>query len=99
MYPKLRSRSIVSADRCGADPWADPLVRSRRPRPLATEIDKAPKSGSGGTRADQGVRPTSSYQINPSNGETKPRARTNPEVIIGINRGTQGQQLYSRGLR
>jgi hypothetical protein len=37
---------------------ADPLVRSRRPRRLVEEIDKAPKSGSGGTRADQGVRPT-----------------------------------------
>jgi hypothetical protein len=41
-------------DACGADP----LVRGRRPRRPTSEIDKAPKSESGGTRADQGVRPT-----------------------------------------
>jgi hypothetical protein len=35
------------------------LARGRRPRRPASEIDKAPKSGSWGTRADQGVRPTS----------------------------------------
>jgi hypothetical protein len=48
----------VDEDACGADP----LVRGRRPRRPATEIDKAPKSGSGGTRADQGVRPTGVFK-------------------------------------
>jgi glycosyltransferase involved in cell wall biosynthesis len=42
---------------------ADPLVRSRRPRRLADEIYGVPKSGSRGTRADQGVRPTENWRI------------------------------------
>jgi predicted AlkP superfamily phosphohydrolase/phosphomutase/tetratricopeptide (TPR) repeat protein len=37
---------------------ADPLVRSRRPCRPGEKIDGVPKSGSRGTRADQGVRPT-----------------------------------------
>jgi hypothetical protein len=71
-------------DACGADP----LVRSRRPRRPATEIDKAPKSGSGGTRADQGVRPgvrptwhTSSLA---ANARIKPKAPTPLRSRFGL---------------
>ena len=43
---------------------ADPLVRGRRPRrPIAVVLDDSSKSGSGGTRADQGGRPTKSARF------------------------------------
>src|SRR6266404_5619655 len=54
------SHDRTACKNCGADPQADPTVRGRPPgRPSRLdEIDPVAKSGSRGTRADQGVRPT-----------------------------------------
>src|SRR5580693_7672508 len=61
--------------------WADPLVRSRRPRRPAR------KGGSGGTRADEGVRPAKQHSRNQSWADE------------GVGRGPGGPPHNRRSLR